>query len=181
MPRLLRDVPRHGRYAEVGDAVGIVAAQSIGEPGTQLTMRTFHTGGVAGADITHGLPRVVEIFEARNPKGAATLAQVGGRVDVEETDRGPKVTIVPEGVDENGEPLPEKEYPLPRRTRMLVTKGEVVEAGTPLHEGSLNPTELLELNTRAARARRRRSSTSSARCRRSTSRRASTSTTSTSS
>jgi len=140
-----------GGTAEVGDAVGIVAAQSIGESGTQLTMRTFHTGGVAGADITHGLPRVVEIFEARNPKGAATLAQVAGRVDVEDTDRGPKVTIFPEGVDENGEPLPEKEYQLPRRTRMLVTKGEVIEAGTPLHEGSLNPSELLELNTQSGK------------------------------
>jgi len=70
-----------GKLVEIGEAVGIIAAQSIGEPGTQLTMRTFHTGGVAGADITHGLPRVVEIFEARNPKGAATLAEVGGRVD----------------------------------------------------------------------------------------------------
>src|SRR5438045_2850670 len=77
-----------GEMAEIGDAVGIIAAQSIGEPGTQLTMRTFHTGGVAGADITHGLPRVVEIFEARNPKGAATLATVAGRVDIEDTDRG---------------------------------------------------------------------------------------------
>src|SRR5262249_54131945 len=83
-----------GSTAEIGDAVGIIAAQSIGEPGTQLTMRTFHTGGVAGADITHGLPRVTEIFEARNPKGAATLAEEGGRVHVEETDRGPKVTII---------------------------------------------------------------------------------------
>src|SRR5438093_1281362 len=83
---------------EIGDAVGIIAAQSIGEPGTQLTMRTFHTGGVAGADITHGLPRVVEIFEARNPKGAATLAEVSGKVDIEDTDRGPKLTIVPHGV-----------------------------------------------------------------------------------
>ena len=73
-----------GYICEVGDAVGIIAAQSIGEPGTQLTMRTFHTGGVAGADITHGLPRVVEIFEARNPKGAATVAEVGGKVEVEE-------------------------------------------------------------------------------------------------
>ena len=84
-----------GETAEIGDAVGIIAAQSIGEPGTQLTMRTFHTGGVAGADITHGLPRVVEIFEARNPKGAATLAEVGGKVEIEDTDRGPKVTIIP--------------------------------------------------------------------------------------
>jgi DNA-directed RNA polymerase subunit beta' len=134
-----------GNLSEIGDAVGIIAAQSIGEPGTQLTMRTFHTGGVAGADITHGLPRVVEIFEARNPKGAAKLAPVSGRVDVEETDRGPKVTIFPEGVDENGEPLAEVEEQLPRRTRLLVTKGELVQAGDPLHEGSLAPAELLEL------------------------------------
>ena len=76
---LLRHVPRDRLHREVGDAVGIIAAQSIGEPGTQLTMRTFHTGGVAGADITHGLPRVVEIFEARNPKGAATVAEVVGQ------------------------------------------------------------------------------------------------------
>ncbi|MBD0339153.1 MAG: DNA-directed RNA polymerase subunit beta', partial [Thermoleophilia bacterium] len=127
-----------GTSCEIGDAVGIIAAQSIGEPGTQLTMRTFHTGGVAGADITHGLPRVVEIFEARNPKGAAVLAEVGGRVVLEETDRGPKVTIVP---DED-EP---REYQLPRRTRLLVADGEVVEAGDPLHEGSINPAELLDL------------------------------------
>ncbi|MGH3102693.1 MAG: DNA-directed RNA polymerase subunit beta', partial [Gaiellaceae bacterium] len=134
-----------GNLCDIGDAVGIIAAQSIGEPGTQLTMRTFHTGGVAGADITHGLPRVVEIFEARNPKGAARLAEIGGRVDVEDTERGPKVTIVPDGVDENGEPLPEKEYALPRRTRLLVTKGQVVEPGDALHEGSLAPAELLAL------------------------------------
>jgi DNA-directed RNA polymerase subunit beta' len=134
-----------GNLSEIGDAVGIIAAQSIGEPGTQLTMRTFHTGGVAGADITHGLPRVVEIFEARNPKGAATLATVSGRADVEETERGPKVTIFPEGVDENGDPLKEEEYQLPRRTRLLVTKGAMVEAGDPLHEGSLAPAELLDL------------------------------------
>ena len=84
-----------GYICEVGDAVGIIAAQSIGEPGTQLTMRTFHTGGVAGADITHGLPRVVEIFEARNPKGAATVAEVGGKVEIEDADRTIKVTVVP--------------------------------------------------------------------------------------
>src|SRR5438876_56020 len=137
-----------GEMCEIGDAVGIIAAQSIGEPGTQLTMRTFHTGGVAGADITHGLPRVVEIFEARNPKGAARLAEISGQVDVEETERGPKVTIVPEGVDENGEPLQPREYQLPRRTRLLVRKGDAVELGDPLHEGSLNPAELLELHAR---------------------------------
>jgi DNA-directed RNA polymerase subunit beta' len=134
-----------GGLSDIGDAVGIIAAQSIGEPGTQLTMRTFHTGGVAGADITHGLPRVTEIFEARNPKGAATLAEVGGRVDVEETERGPKVIVFPEGVDENGEPLKELEYQFPRRTRLLVTKGQVVEPGDPINEGSLAPAELLAL------------------------------------
>src|SRR5437764_1651062 len=134
-----------GGMCEIGDAVGIIAAQSIGEPGTQLTMRTFHTGGVAGADITHGLPRVVEIFEARNPKGAAKLAETAGRVELEETDRGPKLTIHPDGVDENGEPFEPVAYALPRRTRVLVTNGQVVEPGDPLHEGSLNPADLLRL------------------------------------
>ena len=128
-----------GEMCEIGDAVGIIAAQSIGEPGTQLTMRTFHTGGVAGADITHGLPRVVEIFEARNPKGAARLAEIGGRVDVEETERGPKVTIFPDGVDENGEPLPEKEYQLPRRTRLLVDQGPGRRAGRSAPRGLARP------------------------------------------
>jgi DNA-directed RNA polymerase subunit beta' len=131
--------------SEIGDAVGIIAAQSIGEPGTQLTMRTFHTGGVAGADITHGLPRVVEIFEARNPKGAAKLTEVGGRVVKEDTDRGPKITIVPDGTDENGEPLEPVGYQLPRRTRVLVAEGQIVEPGDALHEGSINPADLLRL------------------------------------
>jgi DNA-directed RNA polymerase subunit beta' len=140
-----------GEMCEIGDAVGIIAAQSIGEPGTQLTMRTFHTGGVAGADITHGLPRVVEIFEARNPKGAAKLAELGGRVEIEQTDRGPKVTIHPSGTDEDGEPLSPKEYQLPRRTRLLVGDGEVVEPGDPLHEGSLAPAELLALHSKAGK------------------------------
>jgi DNA-directed RNA polymerase subunit beta' len=129
-----------GEMAEIGDAVGIIAAQSIGEPGTQLTMRTFHTGGVAGADITHGLPRVTEIFEARNPKGAAALAEEAGRVDIEDTDRGPKITIVTD--DEEEEP---KALQLPRRTRLLVKKGQTIEPGDPLHEGSLNPADLLRL------------------------------------
>jgi DNA-directed RNA polymerase subunit beta' len=132
-----------GEMAEIGDAVGIIAAQSIGEPGTQLTMRTFHTGGVAGADITHGLPRVVEIFEARNPKGAAKLAEVAGLVDLEQTDRGVKVTIVPDEKGKDGEELDEVSYALPRRTRLLVTKGQHVEQGDPLHEGSIAPAELL--------------------------------------
>src|SRR4051794_7636868 len=135
-----------GEMCEIGDAVGIIAAQSIGEPGTQLTMRTFHTGGIAGADITHGLPRVVEIFEARNPKGAAALAEVAGRVDIEETERGQiRIVLVQDGQDEKGEPLPDKEYLVPRRTRLRVTKGQVVEPGDALHEGSLNPADLLRL------------------------------------
>jgi DNA-directed RNA polymerase subunit beta' len=134
-----------GGMAEIGDAVGIIAAQSIGEPGTQLTMRTFHTGGVAGADITHGLPRVVEIFEARNPKGAAKLAEVGGKVELEDTERGPKITIHTEEVDEDGEPLEPVSYQLPRRTRVLVEDGQLVEPGDALHEGSLNPADLLRL------------------------------------
>ncbi len=126
-----------GGMAEIGDAVGIIAAQSIGEPGTQLTMRTFHTGGVAGADITHGLPRVVEIFEARSPKGAAKLAEVAGKVEIEQTERGPKVLIhTPDGE----EPV---SYQLPRRTRLLVENGQEVEPGDALHEGSLTPADLL--------------------------------------
>jgi DNA-directed RNA polymerase subunit beta' len=130
-----------GELSEIGDAVGIIAAQSIGEPGTQLTMRTFHTGGIAGADITHGLPRVVEIFEARNPKGAAELAEIGGTVAIEETERQLKITIVPDSGNEDEE----VSLTVPRRTRLLVAHGERVEPGDPLHEGSLNPADLLRL------------------------------------
>jgi DNA-directed RNA polymerase subunit beta' len=134
-----------GGLAEIGDAVGIIAAQSIGEPGTQLTMRTFHTGGVAGADITHGLPRVVEIFEARNPKGAATLAAIAGKVEIEEAERTTTVRIVPTELDEKGElPQPE-EHAFPRRMRLRVRRGQLVEAGDALNEGSLNPADLLAL------------------------------------
>jgi DNA-directed RNA polymerase subunit beta' len=139
-----------GGVAEIGDAVGIIAAQSIGEPGTQLTMRTFHTGGVAGADITHGLPRVVEIFEARNPKGAAKLAEDGGKVELEDTDRGPKITIHTDEVDENGEPVEPASFQLPRRTRILVENGQLVEPGDALHEGSINPADLLRLKASTA-------------------------------
>src|SRR4051794_41054485 len=130
-----------GEMSEIGDAVGIIAAQSIGEPGTQLTMRTFHTGGVAGADITHGLPRVVEIFEARNPKGAAELAEIDGTVSLEETDRQIKITIVADSGNEEDD----KAYTVPRRTRLLVKKGDTVEAGDALHEGSIAPADLLRL------------------------------------
>jgi DNA-directed RNA polymerase subunit beta' len=134
-----------GGMAEIGDAVGIIAAQSIGEPGTQLTMRTFHTGGVAGSDITHGLPRVVEIFEARNPKGAATLADIAGKVDIDDSERTIKVTITPTALDEEGELPNPKEYSFPRRTRLRVVKGQVIELGHALNEGSINPADLLLL------------------------------------
>jgi DNA-directed RNA polymerase subunit beta' len=137
--------PATGEMCEIGDAVGIIAAQSIGEPGTQLTMRTFHTGGVAGADITHGLPRVVEIFEARNPKGAAVLVELGGRIEIEQTERGPKISVIPTELGKDGELADPVEYQLPRRTRLLVTNGQVVEAGDPLNEGSQNPADKLAL------------------------------------
>ncbi|HEY5195123.1 MAG TPA: DNA-directed RNA polymerase subunit beta' [Solirubrobacteraceae bacterium] len=130
-----------GQTAQIGDAVGIVAAQSIGEPGTQLTMRTFHTGGVAGADITHGLPRVVELFEARKPKGLAKIAEQDGVVSIEETDKALTVVIT----DEAGE---EHRHAFPRRTRLYVTSGEKIVAGKQLNEGSLYPHELLAIRGR---------------------------------
>ncbi|MDO8214130.1 DNA-directed RNA polymerase subunit beta' [Conexibacter sp. CPCC 206217] len=130
-----------GNTAQIGDAVGIIAAQSIGEPGTQLTMRTFHTGGVAGADITHGLPRVVELFEARKPKGLAKIAEVGGVADIEETDKALTVVITDDGGDEH-------RHTFPRRTRLHVERGEKVEPGKQLNEGSLYPHELLAIRGR---------------------------------
>ncbi len=132
-----------GSLAEIGDAVGIIAAQSIGEPGTQLTMRTFHTGGIAGADITHGLPRIVELFEARKPKGLAVLAEEAGKVAVEDSEKTRKVTIL----DEAGE---EHAYSFPRRTRLYVEHGQKVEAGTQLNEGSIWPHDLLRIKGRTA-------------------------------
>src|SRR5213078_3027730 len=129
-------LPATGKVVAIGDAVGIIAAQSIGEPGTQLTLRTFHTGGVAGADITHGLPRVVELFEARKPKGLAQLAEEDGTVSVEETEKARKVIVT----DPAGE---EHSYSFPRRTRLLVEQGHKVERGHQLNEGSLYPHELL--------------------------------------
>jgi len=127
-----------GKLAQIGDAVGIIAAQSIGEPGTQLTMRTFHTGGVAGADITHGLPRVVELFEARRPKGEAKMAEVSGTVSLEEADKSVTIVIT----DSAGE---EHRYTFPRRTLLYVRDGQHVEVGRPLNEGSLYPHAILEL------------------------------------
>ena len=121
--------------------MGIIAAQSIGEPGTQLTMRTFHTGGVAGHDITQGLPRVVELFEARKPKGLAQMARADGKVAVEETDKAVKVIVT----DSKGE---DESYSFPARTRLNVKHGDRIEAGTQLNEGSLYPAELLEIRGR---------------------------------
>ena len=127
-----------GRPVELGEAVGIMGAQSIGEPGTQLTMRTFHTGGVAGEDITHGLPRVVELFEARAPKGKAVLAEVGGVVHIEEDTEGRRVVI-------NG-PEGEATYAISRRARLLVQEGNEIEPGTSITQGSLDPKEVLEIS-----------------------------------
>ena len=134
-------MPATGFLVEIGDAVGIIAAQSIGEPGTQLTMRTFHTGGVAGLDITQGLPRVVELFEARKPKGLAKIAEVDGKVAVEESDKAVKLTIT----DDKGE---EHAYSFPPRTNVLVEQGKRVEVGTQLNEGSLYPAEILAIRGR---------------------------------
>src|SRR5439155_2769182 len=130
-----------GSLAQIGDAVGIIAAQSIGEPGTQLTMRTFHTGAVAGADITHGLPCVVELFEARKPKGLAKIAEQDGVVSLEETEKALTVVIT----DVDGE---EHRHAFPRRTRVFVKDGEKIAAGTKLNEGSVYRHELLAVSGR---------------------------------
>jgi DNA-directed RNA polymerase subunit beta' len=128
-----------GKRVDVGEAVGIVAAQSIGEPGTQLTMRTFHTGGVAGQDITHGLPRIQELFEARLPKGMAPISEAEGRVKIEETEKTRKIVVVP---DNGGE---EVAYQVPMRSRMLVSEGDHVDVGQQLIQGAVNPHEVLRI------------------------------------
>ena len=126
-----------GRMVETGEAVGIMAAQSIGEPGTQLTMRTFHTGGVAGEDITHGLPRVVELFEARTPKGKAVLSDAKGVVNLVEDSDGRRIVL--NSGDE------EAVYPISRYAKMRVANGAEIEAGTQLTEGPLDPKEVLDI------------------------------------
>jgi DNA-directed RNA polymerase subunit beta' len=123
---------------ELGEAVGVIAAQSIGEPGTQLTMRTFHAGGVAGSDITHGLPRVVELFEARTPKGAAILAHHSGVVRIEEEDSGRVITVVADDGTEQVETVP-------LRVHLEVSNGQEIAAGDALVEGPKDPKELLEI------------------------------------
>jgi DNA-directed RNA polymerase subunit beta' len=128
-----------GHLAEMGEAVGIIAAQSIGEPGTQLTMRTFHTGGVAGEDITHGLPRVVELFEARTPKGKAEIASASGRIEIHEDERNRSIELVP---DDGSESIT---YKVSRRARLRVRDGDTVAAGDSLTEGSRDPDEVLDI------------------------------------
>ena len=128
-----------GEMVQVGEAVGIIAAQSIGEPGTQLTMRTFHTGGVAGGDITQGLPRVEELFEARRPKGLAIISEFGGTVTVRDNKKSREVIVTD---DETGE---SKEYPIPYGSRIKVIDGTSIEAGDELTEGSINPHDLLKI------------------------------------
>jgi DNA-directed RNA polymerase subunit beta' len=129
-----------GRLVDIGESVGIVAAQSIGEPGTQLTMRTFHTGGVAGEDITHGLPRVVELFEARKPKGQAEITELSGVVAIEDDDEKKvrRITIT----SDDGE---QAQYPVSFRARLLVDDGDSVDVGQQLTEGSVNPHEKLKV------------------------------------
>ena len=128
-----------GEAVQVGEAVGIIAAQSIGEPGTQLTMRTFHAGGVAGDDITQGLPRVEELFEARKPKGLAIIAEFGGKVAIKDTKKKREIEITNE---ETGE---KKDYLIPYGSRIKVLDGAVLEAGDELTEGSVNPHDLLKI------------------------------------
>ncbi|MDE7284726.1 MAG: DNA-directed RNA polymerase subunit beta', partial [Lachnospiraceae bacterium] len=128
-----------GEAVQVGEAVGIIAAQSIGEPGTQLTMRTFHTGGVAGDDITQGLPRVEELFEARKPKGLAIIAEFGGVATIKDTKKKREIVITN---DETGE---SKTYLVPYGSRIKILDGAVLEAGDELTEGSVNPHDLLKI------------------------------------
>ncbi|MCR4749474.1 MAG: DNA-directed RNA polymerase subunit beta' [Lachnospiraceae bacterium] len=128
-----------GEAVQVGEAVGIIAAQSIGEPGTQLTMRTFHTGGVAGDDITQGLPRVEELFEARKPKGLAIIAEFGGVATIKDTKKKREIIITN---DETGE---SKTYLIPYGSRIKILDGAVLEAGDELTEGSVNPHDLLKI------------------------------------
>ena len=128
-----------GKLVDVGEAIGIIAAQSIGEPGTQLTMRTFHTGGVAGDDITHGLPRIVELFEARTPKGVAPISEVTGRVRIDDTDKTRKIVVIP---DDGSEEIAQ---PVSKRSKLLVEDGQHVQVGTQLIAGAVDPKQVLRI------------------------------------
>ncbi len=133
----------NGKEVQVGEAVGVISAQSIGEPGTQLTMRTFHTGGIASAeDITQGLPRVEELFESRRPKGAAIITAIDGVVRIEEVKKTKQITVTSEDVNN-----PEQEvYPIPYGYKIRVHEGDSVTAGQQLTEGSINPADILAVN-----------------------------------
>jgi DNA-directed RNA polymerase subunit beta' len=127
-----------GKQVEIGEAVGIIAAQSIGEPGTQLTMRTFHTGGVAGDDITQGLPRIQELFEARNPKGQAIISEIDGVIkEIRETKDRREIEV--QGEAET------KVYPVSYGSRIRVVQGQHIEAGDELTDGSIDPKEMLRI------------------------------------
>jgi DNA-directed RNA polymerase subunit beta' len=127
-----------GEEVNVGEAVGIIAAQSIGEPGTQLTMRTFHTGGVAGEDITHGLPRIEELFEARKPKGLAIISEIGGTAKITESKRKREIVVTSDGGDT-------RTYLIPYGSRIKIKDGDVLEAGDELTEGSIYPHDILKI------------------------------------
>ncbi|SET11337.1 DNA-directed RNA polymerase subunit beta' [Pseudobutyrivibrio sp. C4] len=135
-----------GRAVQVGEAIGIIAAQSIGEPGTQLTMRTFHTGGVAGNDITQGLPRVEELFEARKPKGLAIITEIAGTVTIEEDSKTKKREVVVT----NSETGDVEKYLIPYGSRIKVISGQELEAGDELTEGSVNPHDILAIKGKSA-------------------------------
>ncbi|PLX29048.1 MAG: DNA-directed RNA polymerase subunit beta', partial [Clostridiales bacterium] len=128
-----------GKPVHIGEAVGIIAAQSIGEPGTQLTMRTFHTGGVAGADITQGLPRVEELFEARKPKGMAVIAEIEGKVTMNEARKKREITVTAEDGTS-------KVYPIAFGSRLRVEDGDFIKAGDKITEGSVNPHDILRIS-----------------------------------
>jgi len=127
-----------GDLVDIGEAVGVIAAQSIGEPGTQLTMRTFHTGGVAGGDITQGLPRVEELFEARKPRGLAVISEIAGTVTINDTRKKREITVT-------GDNMEAKTYLIPYGSRLVVSDGDAVEAGDELTEGSINPNDILKI------------------------------------
>ncbi|MFQ9902003.1 MAG: hypothetical protein ACLRWF_10255 [Ruthenibacterium sp.] len=133
----------NGNLVEVGEAVGIIAAQSIGEPGTQLTMRTFHTGGIASAeDITQGLPRVEELFESRRPKNLAIMTEIAGKASIDDTKKNRHVVV--QGVDENGAPT-EKSYLIPFGQRVRISDGDELEAGDLITEGFAYPQDILAI------------------------------------
>ena len=133
-----------GEAVQVGESVGIIAAQSIGEPGTQLTMRTFHTGGVAGGDITQGLPRVEELFEARKPKGLAIISEIPGLVQVLDQKKKREVVVTDVSQDE-GVKDRQKTYLIPYGSRLKVTDGQIIEAGDEITEGSVNPHDIMKI------------------------------------